>query len=261
MKRILNIIWQDVRSGKNIDVYITIVFAFMVAGLYITDNIDQRIVFSAILTILALVTINSLITRIENKEIVKTIRELDGTTGFAGKFLKDDFDRTILANHLQNSRKALFWGFSFVSTIPFLRDEIDRGLKSGLDIKFLLVEPSSDAAKMSVFGNRPGDFEEFNHAINANLSQLSRHIKWNSQGKLEAKIINYMPTVKLLAFDPDLPSGIMFVRLTTFRTQRQRSPWFELSNTNDSKWFNFFLEQFDLAWNEAESVDLANFQQ
>jgi len=64
-----------------------------------------------------------------------------------------------------------------------------------------------------------------------------------------------LPPYTITCCDPQLINGHMFVRLSSFRVPNQIRPTFELTSANDKYWFNFFVEQFESVWREAESVD------
>lgn len=73
--KLYQVILQDIRARQNLDVYITVVIAVIVAVLDIFQVTDQTIVTSATLAILALVSVSLLTNRHENNEIRNRLTE------------------------------------------------------------------------------------------------------------------------------------------------------------------------------------------
>ena len=67
--KFFRLVWKDIRSGQNIDVYITVVIAIAVAIFGVIGIADLTIIASATLAILALVSVNLLSNRRENENI------------------------------------------------------------------------------------------------------------------------------------------------------------------------------------------------
>jgi len=257
MMRIIRRIWEDIRTGQNLDVYLAVFVAFLVTILGTFGVANEQVIFSAILSTLALISISLLITRQESRNIRLSLDNTNKPDDLAERFLHRRFDRSILSKHIRHTRRAMLWGFSFTSTIPYLRDEIDRGLQDGLEIRFLLVEPYSTAASLAMFGRSDEDANEFNNALSTNLAQLMRHAGRASRGKIEIRVVNYPPPYSLIAFDPHLQTGHIFVRLLDFNIPREQSPWFELTREDNPRWFEFYANQFELVWNRAQEYPLA----
>jgi hypothetical protein len=81
-------ILQDIRSGQNIDSYITIAIALTVATLGISGIANQKILLSAVLATLAMVATGLLVNRQENKRLSDAISHLEnpgnlGSPGFS----------------------------------------------------------------------------------------------------------------------------------------------------------------------------------
>jgi hypothetical protein len=149
----------------------------------------------------------------------------------------------------------LLWGITFTRTIPLIRDDIEYGIERGLRIRVLLMKPSSPAVNMAEFRSKGSNANELNLTLSSNLSRLLSLSKKDVPGKLEIRYANYLPPHTIICCDPHLPDGHMFVRLSSFRVANRSRPTFELTNVNDKYWFNFFVEQFEAVWRDAEPID------
>lgn len=130
-------VWRDIRLGQNIDAHITIVVAIVIAILGITGSASQEVILSAILAVLALGTAGSLASRQENRKLQAAVSRIEHLDHLSDKFFSGEYDRNELKKLLRTSKKSFFWGTNFTRTIPLLRDEIENGLDSGLELKFL----------------------------------------------------------------------------------------------------------------------------
>lgn len=156
----------------------------------------------------------------------------------------------------------LFLAVNGTSTFPLIKNDLEVGLQRGLNARFIFVEPFSEAAKMHAFRNRHQNEDEVNTVLQTQFSRLKALAKTASPGKLEARVINYLPPYNIYAFDPHLPSGKMYVRIMTFRTPSDSRPVLELTYNNENKeLFGFFVEQFNLIWKESTAIDLVGDQQ
>ena len=80
-------------------------------------------------------------------------------------------------------------------------------------------------------------------------------------GKLEVRVVNYLPPYTLYAYDPIVtspssweanPNGRIELRLTTFRGSHYRRPTFRLLGDRDGIWYIHFCEEFQKVWNAAK---------
>jgi len=75
--KIVNAIIQDIRKKQNLDIYLTILISLAIAILGAAQVTDQSIISSAVLAVLALVSINLLVNRRENDLVQKSLLNID----------------------------------------------------------------------------------------------------------------------------------------------------------------------------------------
>lgn len=256
MNTILKKLWQDIRRGQNLDVYITIVIALVIAILGVIGATNQNIISSAILATLALVSVSTLLNRHRDEEIKSALLHIEDTSSLSEKFLEQESGRYELPILVERSHKVFLWGMTQWRTIPLLTRSIEQGLETGLEIRFLLLKPNCSAARMAAFRTTHNDINKINSELNINLRQLKDLAKKELPGRLEIRVIDYLAPWTIYAFDPHRPEGQMIVRLTPFRVPNRIRPKFRLSAREDEKWFQYFLSQFEAAWAEAELISL-----
>jgi hypothetical protein len=249
MKEIIRDIWQDLRSGKNLDIYINIILAGVFTILGILGIVEINVISSAILAILTLLLTSLWVNRRDSLKIQAVISKIERPDSLPEKFLDNRYETSELAQGLRNSHKVFFWGLDFATLIPALSTEIQQCLTSGLEVRSLLVEPDSKAGEMAILARPEQTADEFNDAIKRNIDHLSRLSNHAMPGKLDFRTIDYYPAFNITAFDPHAPGGWMLVRIASFR---QRFPTFRLTRAKDEKWFNYFLNQFEAIWQEAK---------
>jgi len=237
-------IWQDIRTGKNLDIYIAIVIALIVAILGVVGTASLTLIISAVLATLALVSNSLLVNRRENEEIRNALLVLNSTEGMSSRFLKHEYDRFGLRQKLQGAHTAFLWGPYLTTHILILRDVIEKCLLEGLQIRFIIMEPCET------------NIENENDDLKKNLERLKALRNNQGSGKLEIRVLNWRPPHTIIAIDPHLSSGCMFVRLQCFRVSNETRPTFELTRKYDGDWFAFYVEQFELAWKEAHEYNL-----
>jgi hypothetical protein len=255
--KIIKDVWNDIRSGKNLDVFATFIISIIISVFGIIGIASQNIIASAILATLALVSFNILLSRRDNAEIRESIIQNSITTrGLAKRFFTREFDRSLLRKNLSTSRKAFFWGLTFATSLPLNQYTIEQGLESRLEVRFLLLKRNGHAVEMTEFQNGDKNATQINLDLTYSAQILKILSDKKSSGKIEVREVDYLPPYTIIATDYHLPTGKMYVRLMSFRTPNETRPTFELDALKDNDWYKFFCQQFELVWDTAKPVNL-----
>lgn len=239
---------------QNADIYITIVVALAVAILGILGVVDDKVIFSAVLATLALVSSSLLKNRRENEELQDELSNITSKTSIVSRLFNAEYDLADVILQIRNSRIIYLWGTALTTHIPLLRDEIKQSLDKGAEIKFLLIKPHGHAVNMAIFRASGLGENELNSSLERNLAILNSLSKENSNGKLEYRVVDYLAPYAMQCFDPHLAHGKIRIILSTFQLKNiLYRPSFLVSRTSDEKWFNYFIEQFNLIWNSSET--------
>lgn len=169
----------------------------------------------------------------------------------AKEFFKRNDYPTDLKLLLNNSKSAIFWGTAFTKFVPHMRDDIESRLTHGLEIRFFLVKPDGAALGMVNLRGRPEDITHRRTDLERNLAILKLLASKAPPGRLELRVLDYLAPYTMVAFDPNLQTGRMFVWLAAIGVPNTKRPMFELTKNNDPEWFDFFTQQFELTWEKA----------
>jgi hypothetical protein len=256
MKRI-ETIWQNIR--QNLDIYITVAISVVTAILGLLGIVDQAIISAAVLATLALVSTSMLQNRHQASSLRDAVSQLQSTSRLIEPFLGRELTSYSSQNeYLSTAQKAFFWGLTFERMIPHLRYTLEHRLQSGLEARFLVLKPESSAVRMAAFRDPYQDESRINTVLHTALSDLRALAKKATEpANLEVRFVDYLPPWTMVAFDPHLPNGQMFVSLVPFRSPNENRPTFKLKAVRDKEWIRIFREQFDKLWTEAEPVDLS----
>lgn len=260
MMKIVRIVIDDIRRGRNLDIYLTVVIAGVISTLGTFSIVKQEVISSAILATLALVAISVLQNRNEGVDIKYTLAKLQDDYSSAESFLHK-YNVNQLRDLIPTAQSAFFWGVNYRRTITLWDFGLEQALKNGATLRFLLAKPNSSTLEMAAFMrklNATKDKESLE--LQNSITQLAGiGFAANAIDRIQIKVIDYLPPWSITTINPQSPSGRMSVILYTFRTSSEERPTFQLVAEKDRNWFNFFLEQFETVWNEAEAIELSQY--
>lgn len=244
----------DIRTGQNIDVYIAIGISVIVALLSTFSIVSQTLIFSTLLVIMALVPYSMLATRRQNEETTALLSNLKSTRSTAASFFyREEHDVSEIVRAIRSSQKVILWGYTLSTHIPYLREEIEKGLDRGLQITILLIKPSGLALEMAATRSGSGTTKNrINKDLEDNLDRLEEIKKGRPTAKFEYKVIDYLAPYKMYIYDPHLSNGKIVVKLSAFETSGAERPTYDLTKKDDEFWFTFHLNQFEIAWKKAQ---------
>lgn len=247
-----------------LDFYVTVILAFVIATMGIAGIADQAIISSAILATLGLISYSLIRNRRQDEEIRSKLLEISVTERLSEKFFTQDFRVRDLKEQISQAKEIIFWGLTFTKTVEDLTSPILQALKKEEEYKlrFLLIEHDSTATEMAAFRNNlRRQKSKVNELVERTLTRLAEinDATSNSKGKLEVRVVNYLPPWTMIAINPNTFDGFMSIRLTTFGIPNDERPHFELNHREDEYWFKFFLSQFESVWAEGEKVELDRY--
>lgn len=237
---------------KYIDIYITIFIAALVSGLGVLGIVDTKIVMSALLAIAALLSYSLLTNRKSSESVRDIVNEIKSLDDISERFFHQKYDRNIIKEKIETANSIFMLGINFSRTIDLFKEEFKIALSNGANIKIIMIEPESSAAKMAEFRNVDADYEKVNNQLRLNIATLENLATQNLSGVLELSLINYLPPYNIIAINPKSKNGSMAVRLLSFRYRNDKRPSFDLDARSNSYWFSFFVEQFEKIWICAE---------
>jgi len=137
--------------------------------------------------------------------------------------------------------------------------------QKGCALKFLMVTPNffTDHKFPGSWTGGQGMKEHLLQTAKdlGSITQISaRQLEYVSQDgqKTEIRFLSLPPPFSLLLIDPDKTYGEVQVELYTYNPNVSNRPHFILTQESNKHWYDFFVREFDLAWNEASPDEKQN---
>lgn len=234
-------IWDDLRSGENIDLYITVIVAVGLAILNLVGVAPQTYLAPITLAVLGLLAITSLGNRYRIEELLQ--RQTQSIDSFYMEeypsSFKDDFEA---------AEELWLVGVSLRRTVQVNYPMIEQKLRQGHTIKVLLVHPEGAGIEMAVARNYARrEMEPKSNEIRFNL-QLLCDLRKISPDKLEVRTIQHPLAYGVTAVNPDIASGVLYLEHYCFRVASDSLPRFVL-RAKDGRWYDFFKNEIRALWN------------
>lgn len=246
--RFLDGVFADLRAGKNLEVYLTLVVALVLLILDIFGFASTEALAAGTLATLALLAFSTL----KNREQMQRLAEA-AEQGMSGRLGADDFfwDEDRLGQ--DDFKDADFIGVVGVTLSRTVRTHslvFEDRLRDEAHVRFMVIDPESPAPLQAIRRSQGVPSQSFYKSLLQptieNVCMLATSA--SSRGTVELGLLPYIPSFGLVLIDPDRPHGRIIVEVYQHKTPAF-SPTFELRNTQqDARWYSFFREQFDLLW-------------
>jgi hypothetical protein len=255
-------IWADLRHGKDIELYITVPVAVVVTVANLLGQASAKVVTAVTLALLTLLTVALLKLRRQSDRLHTAIDHLEQPDDLIGRLFRNEHDSEEVKSLIKGARNEVWlWGSVLADHIGLLAPYLERAILRGLVVKVLLIKPApSGVMTMAVLRSGHTDDTELQHMLNANLYRLrqsagritSQAASDQHHGRLEVRTVDYLAPYAMFAYDPDLPTGRMDVRIAGLQVDVDTRPTFTVTAANAGRWYQHFKEQFEAAWRLAE---------
>lgn len=239
--KLLRQIWDDIRHGENIDLYVAAPLAIFIAILGIFGITSPQLISSITLVILGLLATSLLTSRHSVKELSQKLTQTSDTI-----FFKDLAESNFEAD-FESATDLWLVGVSLTTIVRVHYSLIEKKLRAGYTIKALLVHPDGPAVEMAeirAYG-RPGVDRARNEIRNTlqDLCDLSQV----APGRLEIRTIQHPLGHGVIAKDPETASGIIYIQNYPFKTEGGARPKFVL-RAKDGYWYDFYKKELHNLW-------------
>lgn len=233
-------VWDDIRSGENLEFYL--LFAAII-GIFILQLTSVNIGL-----IIPLVTLGALgilaNSALQNRRRVEELSQKI-VPSLNSAFL-EEFPST-LKNDFESSSTLWLVGVSLNRTIRDNLFILERKLQRGDTIKILLVHPNGAASEIaSSRPYPPVPAESTQNYICDSLRYLC-DLKRSTSGSLEVRTIQNPLTYGVIASNPNTPNGVLYCELYPFQTAGNTLPKFML-RAKESQWYEFFKNELESLW-------------
>lgn len=244
MRKLLRWALDDIRSGKNLDVWVLVALAFVFAILGIL-GIDEKLLIACTLGLLGVLAISQIKSRDQVSEVAATWHR-GRTAIFSSDFPKKYHDAQKTA-----SMSYFFAGTTMARTLPLMEQHIIRILKNGGSVRILLPDPDNNELLKMVAASRGDDVHGVRQSIQHTLASAKR-IRSRDQGDFKIRTTQVLPRVGINAMELRHPSATIMIQMYDFASQSESKPIFLLTPA-DEAWFNHFEEEIERLW-EAGTV-------
>jgi hypothetical protein len=237
-------IWQDIRRGENIDLYLTVTLAFGVGILGILGAAPQAWVASITLAGMGVLAVAALRSEHRSAELAGQLDRLSET------FFQDEFPANLKDDFLQ-ADEAWLVGVNLARTVKTYYPDIEVKLHAGQRVRALLVQPDGPAAEMAdgrVYGR--SNPERMRAEIRATLDDLSE-LRRIAPDRLEIRTIQTPLTYGAMAIDPSGPGGKLYLEHYSYKMPGGSKPKFVLHTGRDA-WYTFFRDELRALWEHGE---------
>jgi len=243
--KLLQKIWDDIRSGENIDQYLTIVAAITLTILNLAGVSLQSQLAPFTLAVLALLAINSLGNRFKIDELLtKKVESLDS-------FFVDEFPPSYKTD-FESSDVMWLVGVSLHRTIKTNYPILEKKLRQGQTLRVLLIHPHGTGVELSVARNYAHRGVEPKSNDISFILELLCGLREIAPTKIEIRTINFPLAFGVTAINPEAATGKLYIEHYGFRVSTDSIPRYVLKAT-DGRWYDFQKKEIEALWNAGEN--------
>ena len=236
----LRLIWDDIRKGENIDLYLTIVAAVLFVVLNLVGVTSQSFLAPLTLAVLALLAITNLGNRHRMEEL------LEQKAHTLDDFFQEEYPPSY-KNDFDHATEVWLVGVSLNRTIKTLYGKLEQKLKQGGRVRVLLVHPQGPGLEMAVErGYSLRDVDMKRQEILSNLRLLNA-LRLIAPDRLEVRTIQHPLNYGATATNPNDSNGALYLEHYCFRVTTESLPRYVL-RTQDGRWYDFFKAELRTLW-------------
>ncbi|MFQ5632976.1 MAG: hypothetical protein ACE5I1_29760 [bacterium] len=233
-------VWDDIRRGENIDLYLTIILALGLVVFNLFGLASEKLVTQITLAVLGMLAIVMLGNRYRIDELLRKDARMQKN------FFLEEFPATLMKDFEAASELWLV-GVSLSRTIKSNYQRIERKLSQGTKFKVLVVHPGGVGVEMAVSRNYAHRSpEQKTNEIRTTLEYLSQ-LKQNAPDNLEIRTIQNPLGYGAVAANPGSASGVLYHENYCFRISSDAMPKYVI-RPEDGKWYDFYIKELQMYW-------------
>ena len=241
-------------------IILTVILAALAVAINQVFKLSINVQLSIILGVIALLGTSELVTKYrETRKIsedvhrTRTLIETQmGGIVSAETFFKDgtpDF-----GNLLEQAIDISLMSATLMAFTTNWKKTLKSRLEEGARVRIIILENSEPSLEVASFrtGDRDVDSWKLHLATTAkNINQIQKELA--SKGNLEVRTIKYPPAYAIALFILRDGNQKLTVELWPHQSHEIRTnPFFVLSSERDSKWFEYFKNQFEITGKNAD---------
>lgn len=258
MENRLNKVLQVLKEPESLIVIVGVVVAALLAYSGIRNN-DVQQALAAILSILGALAIAQLITAYDtlkrDRQIEAALSSLQKQAVLGSVPLRLRTELQPIPTRAQNAKDILIIGRSLAIVLRYTEFFRER-LRDGATIRAAIVNPNNDAVCTAMSPLLETSLEGFAGDLRSSLGLLKRITEGiQTSGKLEVRLIEFVPTLSFAAIDTQLPTGHIVVELLPYQVSPPSRPHLVFRATEHPSWFVYFRDVAEHIWRDAKPYE------
>ncbi|MCP4357727.1 MAG: hypothetical protein GY796_06895 [Chloroflexi bacterium] len=240
-------IWEDIKRGENIDLYVVIPIAISLAILNIIGFVSSRFIEPITLIILGLIAISLLVNRNTVRMLSNEI-SLQVNSVFYRKF------PSTFESDIREAKEIWLIGITLTDFIRGNQSILKEKLHKGHIIKALVVHPDSPAIEMAETKNANRaeiNVERARGEVRHSLEDLVG-LRKIAPKNLEVRTIQHLPSYAAFGVNLETPSGTLYISHFAFKIKAGSEPKLVLQVT-DGHWYDFYKREIHNMWDQGIS--------
>ena len=235
--------WYDVQQGENVDLYITLIGAVVIAALNFIYTVPPEWSTSITISILAFITFGILGNRYRIETIFKKISTENDV-------LLNDYPAE-LNDQIIKTKNLMILGVDLNRTLRKNYAQFMEKLEQGRHIKILLVDPDSPACTLAAERHLEPVTPDVKRADINRALMICEQLDQVTDGKLEVRLVDNMPPFGALHLDPESADSILYINYYRYKSPDGNGPKL-LLRPSDTYWYNSFSKEIASLWNDAK---------
>jgi len=253
MKNNIGIIMHEIKTGKNIENYLFILMAAIVAILSIFTSVPQAIINSVILAVLALIIYRE----IETERYIKSVERSQEIQFYHNRTDLPPIEERFETAKTEIAISGLQLGNIVLNYLP----NLEQKAFEGCNIKLLMLSPVDCKLKKLPWVDKVGTtntligLEKMLYVNIENLKHWLEQMDDTTKSKISVRLHTSLPTSPMLFIDKDTANGSVKVELLLHHISPTKRPSFLVKKSESPELYMRLKESYDYLWNEALDID------
>ena len=242
-------VFQDIKAGKNVDIYLTVLLSLVLAAWGLTDeHIEFPKLAAGILATLSLLALSTLNIRRAAGDIKTVLKETQSS-----QKLYWQSELVVNRDRMAKAHQLDWMAISLYKTTALFEYEIKECLRKGGQVRVLLVDPffpSNLPDILSGQGYSTGSKERIGNNVEQTIDRVKFWKEEIPNAQVEVRLMSHIPPYGFTSYNRKQPDGYVRVRMFTYPKSND-IPALKISCVEDSRWHSFFVDQYEMYWANA----------
>jgi hypothetical protein len=251
MTQELRKVFQDIRLGRNIETYVLVIAAIVVAVLDIFDIASPSVINAAVLGALAVLLYGRVLDQRQFSDVAAKsgIREFHPSRSSV-----PPLHSTLSATQ----HELLLIGISLSTVIQSQLSILEDLARRGRKVKLAIWEPSSEDPHRTVLVKALEDLIDAPNFGKRTVPGRLRHwysgLDTRARQNIEIRTYSTFPTVSIIFIDKDHPQGYVHVEPIIYRARPEELPSFRLGVLESPTLLQVLRKRYSQLWDESKPL-------